>query len=100
MKNDDLSNTVITGGPDHEIEILSVRGLAGVAARVLGRRRSTHERILEWATDEMLANFFQVICPFVYEMECITYFALTRGKHSHTAVARIRDTTQVLVDSL
>ena len=53
---------------------------------------------VEWATDELLANFFQVICPFMYEQECITYFALTRGKHAHAAIARIRDTTQILVD--
>ncbi len=54
--------------------------------------------VVEWATDELLANFFQVICPFMYEMDCITYFALTRGKHAHAAIARIRDTTQILVD--
>lgn len=52
----------------------------------------------EWATDELLANFFQVICPHMAELDCITYFALTRGKHAHDAIARIRDTTQVLVD--
>lgn len=54
--------------------------------------------VAEWATDELLANFFQVICPFMAEMDCITYFALTRGKHAHAAIARIRDTTQILVD--
>ena len=52
----------------------------------------------EWATDELLANFFQVTCPFLFELETVTYFALTRGKHAHNAVARIRDTTQILID--
>ncbi len=52
----------------------------------------------EWATDHLLANFFQVTCPYLREMDTVAYFALTRGQHSHIAVARIRDTTQVLID--
>lgn len=52
----------------------------------------------EWATDELLANFFQVTCPYLHELDTVAYFALTRGRHSHSAVARIRDTTQVLMD--
>lgn len=54
--------------------------------------------VVEWATDELLANFFQVTCPFLFELDTVAYFALTRGRHGHGAVARIRDTTQVLVD--
>ncbi|MHB9037800.1 MAG: PEP/pyruvate-binding domain-containing protein [Armatimonadota bacterium] len=53
---------------------------------------------VEWATDELLANFFQVTCPYLFELDTLTYFALTRGRHAHSAVARIRDTTQILVD--
>ncbi len=53
---------------------------------------------VEWATDELLANFFQVTCPYLFELETVTYFALTRGQHAHQAVARIRDTTQILID--
>jgi len=52
----------------------------------------------EWATDELLANFFQVTCPFLRELDTVAYFALTRGQHAHSAVARVRDTTQVLID--
>lgn len=54
--------------------------------------------VTEWATDELLANFFQVTCPYLHELNTVAYFALTRGRHSHSAVARIRDTTQVLID--
>jgi hypothetical protein len=54
--------------------------------------------VVEWATDELLANFFQITCPFLYELNTVAYFALTRGQHAHYAVARIRDTTQILVD--
>jgi pyruvate, water dikinase len=53
--------------------------------------------VADWATDELLANFFQLTCPFLYEQDTVAYFALTRGKHSNRAVARIRDTTQVLI---
>jgi hypothetical protein len=54
--------------------------------------------VTSWATDELLANFFQVTCPYLFELDTIAYFALTRGLHAHSAVARIRDTTQVLID--
>jgi pyruvate,water dikinase len=54
--------------------------------------------VVEWATDELLANFFQITCPLLSELKTIAYFALTRGQHAHYAVARIRDTTQILVD--
>jgi len=52
----------------------------------------------QWATDELLANFFQVTCPFLFELDTVTYFALMRGRHAYSAVARIRDTTQILLD--
>jgi hypothetical protein len=54
--------------------------------------------VVEWATDELLANFFQVTCPFLFELDTVAYFALTRGRHGNSAVARIRDTTQLLLD--
>ncbi len=53
----------------------------------------------EWATDEQLANFFQVTCPFLYELDTVAYFALLRGQHRYDAIARIRDTTQLLLDT-
>lgn len=52
----------------------------------------------KWATDELLANFFHFTCPYLFELETVTYFALTRNQHSANAVARIRDTTQILLD--
>jgi pyruvate,water dikinase len=53
--------------------------------------------VVKWATDELLANFFQVTCPLLFELDTIAYFALTRGQHAHHAVARVRETTQVLI---
>jgi hypothetical protein len=54
--------------------------------------------VTKWATDELLANFFQVTCPYLFELDTVTYFALTRNQHAQGAVARIRDTTQILLD--
>lgn len=54
--------------------------------------------VAEWATDELLANFFQLTCPFLYELETVAYFALKLGNHDDGAVARIRDTTQLLIN--
>ncbi len=54
--------------------------------------------VVEWATDELLANFFQVTCPYLFELDTVAYFALVRGKHDNSVIARIRDTTQVLIE--
>ncbi len=52
----------------------------------------------KWATDELLANFFHFTCPYLFELDTVTYFALTRNQHSAGTIARIRDTTQILLD--
>jgi pyruvate, water dikinase len=52
----------------------------------------------DWYSDLMLGNFFMVTCPYLYDLETVTYFALLRDSHSHEAVDAIRSTTQLLVD--
>ena len=52
----------------------------------------------EWATDELLVNFFQVTCPYVLEVGAVAYFAVRRGQHGPGAISRIRNTTQILID--
>ncbi|MBN2330076.1 MAG: PEP/pyruvate-binding domain-containing protein [Candidatus Omnitrophica bacterium] len=54
--------------------------------------------VAEWTTDELLANFFQLTCPYLFELDTVAYFALTLGKHHDSAVSRIRDTTQLLIN--
>ncbi|MFA6635611.1 MAG: PEP/pyruvate-binding domain-containing protein [Candidatus Omnitrophota bacterium] len=51
-----------------------------------------------WATDLMIGNFFMVTCPYLYELDTIAYFALIRNYHSYKTIARIRETTQLLID--
>lgn len=53
---------------------------------------------VEWTTDEQIANFFQFACPYLFELDTVAYFALSRHQHDGKAIARIRDTTQVLFD--
>lgn len=51
-----------------------------------------------WYTDLMMGNFFRVTCPYLFRLDTVAYFPLLRGRHSFDAVARIRDTTQLLLD--
>src|SRR4030043_1516372 len=51
-----------------------------------------------WATDLMIGNFFMVTCPYLLELDTIAYFAILRNYHSFQTVARIRETTQLLLD--
>lgn len=51
-----------------------------------------------WATDLMIGNFFMVTCPYLFELETVAYFAILRNYHSFQTVARIRETTQLLLD--
>ncbi len=51
-----------------------------------------------WATDHMVGNFFRVVCPYLYELDTVAYFALYPQSHSHITLSRIRETTQVMID--
>ncbi len=51
-----------------------------------------------WATDLMIGDFFYITCPYLYELNTIAYFGILRDRHSFKAIARIRETTQVLID--
>ncbi len=51
-----------------------------------------------WATDLMIGNFFLVTCPYLFELNTIAYFSILRDSHSFKAIARIRETTQLLLD--
>ena len=51
-----------------------------------------------WYTDLMMGNFFRVTCPYLFSLDTVAFFPLIRGRHSFDAVARIRDTTQLLLD--
>jgi hypothetical protein len=46
----------------------------------------------------MIGNFFMITCPYLFELDTIAYFCLLRDKHSYRTIARIRETTQLLLD--
>ena len=51
-----------------------------------------------WAADLMMGNFFQVTCPFLFQLDTVAYFPVLRGRHAHETIDRIRSTTQLLLD--
>jgi len=55
--------------------------------------------LLDWATDLMIGNFFMVTCPYLFKLDTVAYFAIMRNSHSFKTIARIRETTQLLLDA-
>jgi pyruvate,water dikinase len=53
---------------------------------------------VDWYSDEMLGNFFMLTCPYLFDMETVTYFALFRNYHTSHAVTPIQNTTQLFLD--
>lgn len=51
-----------------------------------------------WGTDLMIGNFFMLACPYLFQLNTVAYFCLIRRSHAFKTVARIRETTQVLLD--
>ncbi|MGC4018234.1 MAG: PEP/pyruvate-binding domain-containing protein [Muricomes sp.] len=51
-----------------------------------------------WCSDLMTGNFFQVTCPYLFELDTVAYFGLYRNAHAQDTVARIREVTQLLLN--
>jgi hypothetical protein len=52
----------------------------------------------QWGSDLMIGNFFRILCPYLFILDTVAYFALIRDAHSFATVAGIRETTQLLLD--
>ncbi len=59
---------------------------------------SLSDLLSAWATDLMIGNFFRITCPYLFDLDTVAYFALIRNSHDFRTVARIRETTQLLID--
>jgi len=59
---------------------------------------SLSDLLSAWATDLMIGNFFRITCPYLFELDTVAYFAIIRNNHDFKTVARIRETTQLLID--
>ncbi|MCX7771749.1 MAG: PEP/pyruvate-binding domain-containing protein [Clostridia bacterium] len=51
-----------------------------------------------WSADLMMGNFFRVTCPYLFELDTVAFFGILRNRHSYETIARIRETTQLLID--
>lgn len=51
-----------------------------------------------WATDHMIANFLQAICPCLSQIGTVAYFTIIRDHHSFATIERVRSASQVLID--
>jgi len=94
-----IETVVLDPSPGFDFFTANVRHLA--AAR--GRRvfyifDDLSALLTSWGDAEQLAGFFQIACPALFELETVAYFGLTRGRQPDAVVARIRDTTQLLLD--
>lgn len=59
---------------------------------------SLSELQVSWSADLMMGNFFRVTCPYLFSLDTVAYFPVLRGNHSFESIAKIRDTTQLLID--
>ena len=51
-----------------------------------------------WYSDLMTVNFFKVTCPYLYKIGAVAYFSIKRNSYTYDTIAKIRETTQVLMD--
>ncbi len=59
---------------------------------------SLSELQVRWSTDLMMGNFFCVTCPYLFELDTVAFFPVMRGHHDFATIARIQETTQLLLD--
>jgi pyruvate, water dikinase len=76
--------------------IHSVVARAGIGAYYVFD--SLSDLTADWYCDQMLGNFFQLTCPYLYRLDTIAYFALLRSFHSFYALVPISETTQLLLE--
>ncbi|MCF7849650.1 MAG: PEP/pyruvate-binding domain-containing protein, partial [Kiritimatiellales bacterium] len=101
LLDDDFGAEVFRFDPHHGFEpfinaIRQVIGEHGTGAHYVFDCLSELADI--WCSDEMLGNFFMLACPYLYELETVTYFALAQKTHSSFALKPITETTQFMLD--
>lgn len=53
---------------------------------------------VDWYSDIMLGNFFQLTCPYLFKFDTYAYFALLSNRHASQVIDAIQDTAQVIID--
>ena len=53
---------------------------------------------IDWYSDQLLADFFVLICPYLFDLEAVAYFAIYRSHHTSHLLEPIQETTQLFLD--
>ncbi|MBN2155101.1 MAG: pyruvate, phosphate dikinase [Candidatus Lokiarchaeota archaeon] len=53
---------------------------------------------VSWYSDVMVANFFKLICPYLYKLPTIGYFTLLRNRHEENTIRDIQETAQLIFE--
>ena len=56
------------------------------------------ELVSYWYSDVMLGNFFMLTCPYLFDFDTATYFAVLRNHHSSQVIETVLDTAQIIID--
>ncbi len=59
---------------------------------------SLSELAVDWYSDRMVANFFMLTCPYLFDYKTVTFFVLLRDRHSQYTISKIHETAQVILD--
>jgi hypothetical protein len=51
-----------------------------------------------WSADQMLGNFFLLICPQLHDSQCVSYYGLLRNTHASFAMQPATRTAEFLLD--
>lgn len=54
--------------------------------------------VVDWFSDVMVANFFMIICPYLYKIKAVAYFGLKRRESQSHSIKNIYNTTQIVLD--
>lgn len=59
---------------------------------------SLSDLAVDWYSNAMLGNFFMLVCPYLFELKTVAFFALFRHFHDSKTLKDIHDTAQVIID--
>jgi pyruvate,water dikinase len=54
--------------------------------------------VVEWYSDRMMANFFMLACPYLYDYKTVAYFGILRNVHMPITINAIHNTAQIVFD--
>ncbi len=54
--------------------------------------------VVEWYSDRMMANFFMLACPYLYDNKTVAYFGILRNVHMPITINAIHNTAQIVFD--